>query len=63
MSKFLVAFVGLPSSGKSSIANSLLFKRLLQSGVCRTTVDATIIEDCVTDYNKNLFKILNLHHQ
>jgi hypothetical protein len=32
-----VAFIGLPSSGKSSLINSLVGKRILQTGLARTT--------------------------
>jgi hypothetical protein len=39
----VVAFVGLPCAGKSTIINSLVGRRVLQSGVCRTTTVATIV--------------------
>jgi len=35
----IVAFVGLPSAGKSSLINSIVGQRILQSGICRTTTD------------------------
>ena len=38
-----IALVGLPSSGKSSIVNSLVGLRVLQTGVCRTTSEPTLI--------------------
>ena len=60
MTDFLVAFVGLPSSGKSSIINSLLFKRKLQSGVCRTTTDVNIIDELVLDDKNNKFRVIDL---
>ena len=37
MSDFKVAFIGLFSSGKFSIINSLIGKRLLESSISRTT--------------------------
>src|SRR3989338_2706610 len=39
MAKFNIAVIGLPSSGKSTMINSLIKQRVLQSGVCRTTTD------------------------
>lgn len=60
MSDFIVAFVGLPSSGKSSIINSLVLKRLLQSGVCRTTTEFKQIEDIIIDDNNNKFRVFDL---
>jgi len=44
-----IALVGLPSSGKSSIINSLVGKRLAQSGVCRTTTGVKIYPGLVSD--------------
>ena len=38
-----VCFIGLPSAGKSTIVNSLVGKRILQSGVCRTTTEIHLI--------------------
>lgn len=35
----VIAFIGLPSAGKSTMVNSLVGKRVLQTGVCRTTTD------------------------
>lgn len=60
MNDFIIAFVGLPSSGKSSIINSLVLKRLLQSGVCRTTTEFKQIEQEITDDNNNKFKVIDL---
>lgn len=39
-----ITLVGLPSAGKSSIINSLLGKRVAQSGVSRTTTKETLYE-------------------
>lgn len=60
MTDFIVAFVGLPSSGKSSVINSLVLKRLLQSGVCRTTTEFKQIEHNIIDDNNNKFKVFDL---
>ena len=57
---FDVAFVGLPSSGKSSIINSLSFKRLLQSGVCRTTIEYKKLDIDIYDDSANKFKVIDL---
>jgi len=46
-----IALVGLPSSGKSSIINSLIGKRVAQSGICRTTLSATLYENLESDDN------------
>ena len=59
-SDYIVAFVGLPSSGKSSIINSLIFKRVLQSGVCRTTTEVKLIEEEIFDDDNNKFKVIDL---
>jgi hypothetical protein len=39
----VVGFVGLPCAGKSTVINSIVGKRVLQSGVCRTTTVATVV--------------------
>ena len=39
----LMAVVGLPSAGKSSMVNSIVAKRILQTGVCRTTKEVHLI--------------------
>jgi hypothetical protein len=39
----VVGFIGLPSAGKSSLINSLVGKRILQSGLCRTTTEVHLI--------------------
>jgi GTPase SAR1 family protein len=57
---YTVAFVGLPSSGKSSIINSLLNKRVLQSGVCRTTTEYQKLTDIITDDDSNKFSVIDL---
>jgi hypothetical protein len=57
---YIVAFTGLPSSGKSTIINSLLHKRVLQSGVCRTTTEKNLLEDVVIDDGGNKFFVLDL---
>ena len=57
---FVTAFVGLPSSGKSSIINSLCFKRLLQSGVCRTTTEYKKLDIDIFDDSNNKFKVIDL---
>ena len=38
-----VAFAGLPSAGKSTMINSIAGKRVLESGVCRTTTDVCVV--------------------
>ena len=60
MSDYIVAFVGLPSSGKSTLINSLLGKRILQSGVSRTTTEARIVDAVITDDDNNKFKVIDL---
>ena len=60
MSDFKVAFIGLPSSGKSSIINSLVGKRLLESGVCRTTTEYKLLDDIIEDDNNNKFQVIDL---
>ena len=39
----VVGFVGLPCAGKSTIINALAGKRVLESGVCRTTTEACLV--------------------
>lgn len=43
MLNHVVCFVGMPSAGKSTIINSLIGKRVLQTGVCRTTTEPYFI--------------------
>ena len=59
---FTVAFVGLPSAGKSSVINSLLGKRELQSGVCRTTKERNnnLEDKILIDDEQNKFKVIDL---
>jgi hypothetical protein len=38
-----VAFAGLPSAGKSTMINSIAGKRVLESGVCRTTTEVCVV--------------------
>ena len=51
--------IGLPSSGKSSIINSLVGKRVAQSGISRTTTDVKLYDDLISDDNIN-FKIYDV---
>mgnify|MGYP003850129693 FL=1 len=53
---FKVAFIGLPSSGKSTIINSLIGKKLLESWICRTTTEYKLLDDIIDD-NNNKFKV------
>jgi hypothetical protein len=39
----VVGFVGLPSAGKSTMINALAGKRVLESGVCRTTKEVFVV--------------------
>ena len=57
MSDFIVSFIGLPLSGKSSIINSIVIKNLLQSRIYRTTADFKLIDEDVFDDNNNKFKV------
>jgi hypothetical protein len=50
----------LPSSGKSSIINSLCFKRIQQTGICRTTTEYKLIDDTLIDDANNKFKVIDL---
>lgn len=59
MVKVNIGLVGLPSAGKSSVINSLLGKRLAQSGVSRTTLEAKLYEKLQSDDNVN-FNIYDL---
>jgi small GTP-binding protein len=54
-----IALVGLPSCGKSSIINSLIGKRVAQSGVSRTTTDVKLYEELTSDDNC-MFNIYDL---
>jgi GTPase Era involved in 16S rRNA processing len=59
--KYIVAFCGLPSSGKSTLINSLIGERILQSGVCRTTTGMNeLTEEIITDDNGNKFIAIDL---
>lgn len=58
---YTVAFCGLPSSGKSTLINSLIGERILQSGVCRTTTETNILSnEIITDDNANKFIAVDL---
>jgi predicted GTPase len=57
---FCVSFVGLPSSGKSSIINSLVFMRVMQTGVCRTTTEYKKLDVDIYDDSNNKFKVIDL---
>jgi len=60
MSDFTIAFIGLPSSGKSSIINSLIGKRILESGICRTTTEYNLLDHIIEDDDNNKFKVMDL---
>lgn len=60
MSKFVVSFIGLPSSGKSSIINSLFGKRIYQTGVSRTTITSEECNKELLDDNNNKYYIIDL---
>lgn len=49
MIKMNICLVGLPSAGKSSIINSLVGKRVLNTGITRTTIEQTLYKDLVSD--------------
>ena len=55
-----IALVGLPSSGKSSIINSLVGKRVVQSGVSRTTITAKLFDDNLVSDDNIKYKIYDL---
>ncbi len=38
-----VGFAGLPSAGKSTMINALAGKRVLESGICRTTTEVCVV--------------------
>jgi hypothetical protein len=38
-----LGFAGLPSAGKSTIVNALAGKRVLESGICRTTTEVCVV--------------------
>lgn len=58
---YIVAFCGLPSSGKSTLINSLIGKRILQSGVCRTTTNVSLLEnEIIVDDDNNKFIAIDL---
>jgi len=50
-----ICFIGLPSGGKSTIINSLIGKRILHSGITRTTEDPAFIGK-ENIFNKNNYK-------
>ena len=60
MTHFTIAFIGLPSSGKSSIINSLIGKRILESGICRTTTEYNLLDYIIEDDNNNKFQVMDL---
>jgi GTPase SAR1 family protein len=51
----VVAFIGLPSAGKSTLLNSLIGKRKYQSGVNRTTIKPNQHDDIIYDDDENGF--------
>ena len=38
-----LGFAGLPSAGKSTMVNALAGKRVLESGICRTTTEVCLV--------------------
>lgn len=57
--QYIVAFCGLPSSGKSTLINSLIGERILQTGVSRTTTEHKILPE-ITDDDNNKFTAIDL---
>lgn len=57
--QYIVAFCGLPSSGKSTLINSLIGERILQTGVSRTTTEQRILPE-ITDDDGNKFTAIDL---
>ena len=53
----VIALIGLPSSGKSTLINSLAKKRVLQTGLARTTLEPTLIGETNVLQTKNFIKI------
>jgi GTPase SAR1 family protein len=41
--ELVVGFMGMPSAGKSSLINAIVGKRILQTGVCRTTKETHLV--------------------
>lgn len=57
----LVCFIGLPSAGKSTLINSIIGKRMLESGVCRTTTNVFYIgTDNKFSFNNDRYKKADL---
>lgn len=52
----IIGFVGLPSAGKSSMINSLVGKRCLKTGTCRTTTEMCFIGNKNTLECENFIK-------
>ena len=57
--QYIVAFCGLPSSGKSTLINSLIGERILHTGVSRTTTEQRILPE-ITDDDNNKFTAIDL---
>lgn len=51
-----VCFIGLPSAGKTTLVNSLIGKRVLHTGLCRTTLKPNIIGNISKDSPFNILE-------
>jgi GTPase SAR1 family protein len=55
-----ISLIGLPSAGKSTLVNSLVKKRIIKTGICRTSVTPTYVGMQYDEFSDNIIEDITI---